>query len=292
MWNGAGMRGSIYNKIIDPIRDTIVSLEALIEEAFGGLMGDQRESLRVIYVNTWGLYTLVMDIVTALGLDKLSTRSYLLDELHKYINPMITKSQELLDEVDGPLTEEQQVAVEFVHQTSNLLLRFVQNLWISSQIQQNTLAIQKQAFDLSSVFQDINLQQNNDDIDLHYTMPNDIPLVYGDPEKTRLCLHYILQNALWFTESGSVDIQLSHKRNRVEVLVQDSGIGIAPHHLSQIFDPFWQHDKNTEGLGLGLFIARALLHLQGSRLSVESQIGQGTKARFSLPTASTVQTST
>jgi len=105
--------------------------------------------------------------------------------------------------------------------------------------------------------------------------------VIGDPARLRQILHNLVGNAIKFTESGSVTVVAKHnaERGRARIAVYDTGVGIAPEHLSMVFDAFHQADgsfkRRFAGTGLGLTIARELARAMGGDLLVTSQLGKG-----------------
>ena len=111
-------------------------------------------------------------------------------------------------------------------------------------------------------------------------MPRPCPVV-GDPARLRQILHNLVGNAIKFTETGSVTVVAKHnaERGRARIAVHDTGVGIAPEHLSVIFDAFHQADgsftRRFAGTGLGLTIARELARAMGGDLLVTSQLGKG-----------------
>jgi signal transduction histidine kinase len=111
--------------------------------------------------------------------------------------------------------------------------------------------------------------------------------VYADREKLQQILTNLLANALKFSPEGG-RIEISHRLagDRVEIRVTDRGIGIAPEHLEQIFEPFVQVDeglkKSHDGIGLGLAISRELALGMGGDLSVESEFGRGSTFTLTL----------
>jgi signal transduction histidine kinase len=100
----------------------------------------------------------------------------------------------------------------------------------------------------------------------------------------------LLSNAVKFTERGSVVVSTGTLDNGFGyVNVKDTGIGIAPEHLSVIFEQFRQVDgsstRRAGGTGLGLTITRHLVHMHGGEIFVESQPGVGSTFTFTLPPA-------
>lgn len=113
--------------------------------------------------------------------------------------------------------------------------------------------------------------------------------VTGDPNRLQQVFWNLLSNALKFTpKGGSVEIILERVHSHLEVHVIDSGEGIAPEFLPNVFDRFRQQDSSTTrrhgGLGLGLAIVKQLVELHGGSIHVESAgVGKGTAVRVMLP---------
>ena len=105
-------------------------------------------------------------------------------------------------------------------------------------------------------------------------------LVNADPDRLAQVVRNLLSNALRHTpEGGRIDVRAFRQDGHVCVEVQDTGPGIPPEHLPHVFDRFWRGDpsraRETGGSGLGLSIARSLIHAMGGRIGVNSQVGQG-----------------
>jgi signal transduction histidine kinase len=97
----------------------------------------------------------------------------------------------------------------------------------------------------------------------------------------------LLGNAVKYTERGEVGLEIRPTSEGAEILVWDTGIGVAPSHLKRIFEPFWQVDPSQRshggGTGLGLSVVRRLTQLLQGDVSVESTVGQGTTFKVRLP---------
>jgi signal transduction histidine kinase/ActR/RegA family two-component response regulator len=112
-------------------------------------------------------------------------------------------------------------------------------------------------------------------------------LYRGDPTRIRQVLFNLISNALKFTETGEVAVEISRQDQTVRIAVSDTGIGIAPEHLARLFSKFEQADASTTrrfgGAGLGLSICRELVQLMGGAIGVESREGQGSCFAVDLP---------
>ena len=115
-----------------------------------------------------------------------------------------------------------------------------------------------------------------------------VPVVQADPEKIGWVLNQLLDNGIKFTPSGgSVEIILKESgSNLVDISMTDTGIGIPPGRLQEIFEPFHQLDASSTrsygGTGLGLSLVRQIVEAHGSMLDVRSVAGQGSTFKFSL----------
>jgi signal transduction histidine kinase len=115
-------------------------------------------------------------------------------------------------------------------------------------------------------------------------------MVWADPGRLRQVLLILLDNAIRYTpDNGVVRLEAFSQQKYCQVIVSDNGIGIAPEHLSHIFDRFYQAnptgEDNARSNGLGLSIARGIILALEGKIHIESQPGQGTRVILELPTA-------
>ena len=125
---------------------------------------------------------------------------------------------------------------------------------------------------------------------LQAPVASNLPMVWADPDRTRQVLINLINNAVKFTSPGgvvTVQGQVTGDRDFVRMSVMDTGCGITEENCAHVFERLFQQSGESEasrkGLGLGLFISREIVGLQGGRLSVESKIGRGSTFSFTVP---------
>ncbi|MEW6734436.1 MAG: PAS domain S-box protein [Acidobacteriota bacterium] len=126
-------------------------------------------------------------------------------------------------------------------------------------------------------------------IQLNTVFEMDVGLISGDPDRLQQVIWNLLSNAIKFTpERGRVDVQVKRVNTSMEVMINDTGIGISPDFLPYVFERFRQADgsitRTHSGLGLGLAIVRHLVELHGGTVEVASPgVGKGTSFKVVIP---------
>jgi signal transduction histidine kinase len=119
-------------------------------------------------------------------------------------------------------------------------------------------------------------------ITLHTDIASDLPLIKMDPERLTQALINIMKNGMQAIGHGGILSVKTHSfKDRVEVIVSDSGPGIPPEQMEKIFN--YYYTTKEKGVGLGLPIAHRIIEAHGGQLGVESQLGLGTKVTVTLP---------
>ena len=127
-------------------------------------------------------------------------------------------------------------------------------------------------------------------LDFRIVLPDHAAPLSSDPQKVRQVLLNLLSNAINYTAAGGVTLTLAAPTaGPVTFEVADTGMGIARDHLARVFDAFWQAAPATTrtvgGTGLGLSVSRRLAELLGGTLTVESELGVGSRFTLALPVA-------
>jgi signal transduction histidine kinase/HPt (histidine-containing phosphotransfer) domain-containing protein len=195
------------------------------------------------------------------------------------------------------LDSEQRGFVGKVQNASRSLMNLINDVLDLSKIEAGEVVLENQPFDLPKLLRDVAEmladQARAKHIELLTHVPRDLPRrLRGDLTRVRQIITNLLSNAVKFTERGQVDLTLASKargegRIELRIVVQDTGIGIAPEVVERLFRPFTQADASTTrrfgGTGLGLSIVRQLAHLMGGEVGVTSEPGVGSRFEVSLP---------
>ncbi len=205
-----------------------------------------------------------------------------------------------------PLDQEQKEYVEIIDKSGNTLLSLINDILDISKIESNKMELEAAEFDLEACAYDITrilasrAREQGITLQLYYAADCPCHLV-GDAERIRQLLFNLVGNAIKFTEEGGVGIFVNalnqdQQRARIEIVVEDSGIGIAAEDQARLFDAFVQADGSTTrrfgGSGLGLTICKRLVELMAGTIEVDSEAGQGSRftVTLELPLADKQQT--
>ena len=202
-----------------------------------------------------------------------------------YIELMITESL-------GSITEEQKHALQVSQQSTNRLENLIEDLIMVSLASRGELSIKQEQMDIQRIanlaVKTFTGKASERGVKLHAVIDEDVPPVQADSQKTAWVLQQLIDNGIKFTASGG-SVVVSVKRegeNLVIVSVTDTGIGIPPSQLNDIFEPFHQLDGSSTrrygGTGLGLSLVRQIIEAHGSMLEVQSVEGRGSTFKFPL----------
>jgi signal transduction histidine kinase/CheY-like chemotaxis protein len=199
------------------------------------------------------------------------------------------------------LGRENQENVGIIYRSGEHLLSLINNVLDLSKIEAGKTTLNPKSFDLHRLLDDIHdmfqIQAEEKNLQLIMEYELDIPqYIITDEVKLRQVLINLINNALKFTQSGGVSIRVGYQKNTranedadtINFEVEDSGTGIAPEELGEIFEAFSQTTTGKqaqEGTGLGLPISRQFVSLMGGDIQVKSQVDKGTTFFFDIQVA-------
>lgn len=215
-------------------------------------------------------------------------------ELRTPLNAIVGFSDLLAEGTPGELNVKQKRFVDHIKKGSAHLLQLINDILDLSKIEAGQLDIHSENFQvldaLPEVLSTIAPLAMARKIQIQHTLEADLA-VYADRVRFKQILYNLLSNAVKFTpEGGRVHIECAAEENFVSLSVTDTGIGIRPEDQAMVFEEFRQVEGKesaaTEGTGLGLAITKRLVERQGGRISLQSELGKGSRFSFTLPLGS------
>jgi signal transduction histidine kinase/ActR/RegA family two-component response regulator len=189
------------------------------------------------------------------------------------------------------LSERQRDRLSVIHRSGEALLAILNDVLDLSKIEAGKLELEHMEFELGEVargaYSAFTALANKKGLSFALDIERARGRYMGDPTRLRQILYNLISNALKFTEQGEIRVTAQHNGEMLEVSVRDTGVGIARENLEKLFLKFDQLDSSTTrrfgGTGLGLAICRELAHLMKGEISVESELGLGSKFILRVP---------
>ncbi|MCL2399401.1 MAG: ATP-binding protein [Defluviitaleaceae bacterium] len=215
-------------------------------------------------------------------------------EIRTPMNAIIGMSEIILRENLSHTARDQAATIK---QSGNHLLSIINDILDLSKVESGKLKITNVEYLFHSTIHDVinmvKMRMSNPEVQFVVYMGHDIPNeLFGDEVRLRQILINILANAVKYTQKGHISLDISGKKANDDTLlltikIKDTGIGIKPEDIDNLFCEFAQFDleknQNVEGTGLGLHIAKSLITLMGGEVEVNSVYGEGSEFVISLP---------
>jgi len=212
-------------------------------------------------------------------------------ELRTPLNSVIALSGVLNRRLASQIPEEEYSYLEVIERNGKHLLDLINDILDISRIEAGREEIEITSFNpcnlINEVVSMIMPQAKQKHIKLLVNKNDCGFFITSDAGKCRQILQNLVSNAVKFTEKGKVEIAVTQKGDKFEIVVSDTGIGISEDHLVHIFDEFRQADSSTSrkfgGTGLGLAIAKKYANLLGGTILVKSVLDKGSEFTLTMP---------
>ncbi|QQE64936.1 hypothetical protein GFS31_16200 [Leptolyngbya sp. BL0902] len=224
-------------------------------------------------------------------------------ELRTPLNAILGMTEGFQEQVFGPMTPEQRRSIATIERSGRHLLALINDILDLAKIESGKLTLQRAAVPVSylcdSSLTFVRQQATQKEIQLSTHIPPNLPDLVVDELRIRQVLINLLNNAVKFTPNGgqvslTVEAQRQPGAAWITFAVTDSGIGIAPEAIGQLFKPFTQIDsalnRQYTGTGLGLALVKQLVDLHGGTVFVSSTLGRGSCFTVRLPYAAVAHT--
>jgi len=254
-----------------------------------------KELVDIDYDNERIGYIIVLKNITSFREQDLAKTHFIATVSHELKTPLASSdfSLKLLeDERIGHLTSEQHELVESLKQDNLRMIKIVSELLNLSQVESGNIQLQPQPVAPAQVLEyaldTVRKQAAQKQVNIQTHIPEQLPSILADVEKTAWVLVNLLTNAIRYSPAGSaVQLTIAQTADTLTFSVKDEGKGIPAAFREKIFERFYQvpgtHTQKSSGLGLA--IAREFIEAQGGTIGVESEEGKGSLFYFSLPVA-------
>ncbi|MEW6084048.1 MAG: response regulator [Chloroflexota bacterium] len=224
-------------------------------------------------------------------------------ELRTPLNSIIGLSESLSDEVIGSLNDKQKNYINTISESGRHLLDLINEVLDLAKIEAGQMRLNRSSVEIRAVAQAslrlINqLAQEKGQV-IQLDLQGQLDFIHADERRLKQMLVNLLSNAVKFTPRGGtvgLEVSESQEDNVVKFTVWDTGIGIAEEDLTNLFRPFVQLesdlDRQAAGTGLGLALVAQMARLHGGSVSVESELGKGSRFSISLPWGSGLEADT
>jgi len=212
-------------------------------------------------------------------------------ELRTPLNAVLGYSELLADGLYGDIPQKALDVLERIQANGKHLLSLINDVLDISKIEAGQLTLALDDYSVETIVQSVvaatgSLAQAKG-LEVKTNVPNDLPMGRGDERRLTQVLLNLVSNAIKFTDTGGVEVRVQAVNGEFNIMVCDTGPGIAPKDQATIFEQFQQIDNTSTrkkgGTGLGLSISRQLVGMHGGRIDLDSTVGVGSTFSIVVP---------
>jgi len=180
-----------------------------------------------------------------------------------------------------------------IRDNSQYLTRLIEDVIDISKIETGQFTVKPEKAHLKNIFKQLHISFQNEvgnrqeDVDLIMDIPEQETVLHTDVTRLEQVIHKLMSNAVKFTSRGSIRFGYTEEPGWVRFFVKDTGTGIGEKNISRVFDRFVKIAADDQrihrGTGIGLFLAKEIVHFLDGKIWLESEYGQGTSVYFTLP---------
>ncbi|NTW22516.1 HAMP domain-containing histidine kinase [Candidatus Falkowbacteria bacterium] len=192
----------------------------------------------------------------------------------------------------GPISDKAKESLGIVQSSADRLSVLVDDLLNVSRIEQGRMAMSPKPTDVSSVIKEtmaeLRVQSEQKGLSMVYQPhKEELPLISIDSERFKQILFNLVGNAIKYTPKGQVEVMTEEKNQRLEIKIKDTGLGMSAKARERLFEKFYriqtEETSNITGTGLGLWITKQLITMQGGEITIDSIEKVGTQITISFP---------
>lgn len=261
------------------------------------------EGVTIVGVVIVTVFIMTLGSFVIRGVEKIAEANILKTEFisiisHQLCSPLsaIKWNMEVIETERDPkqcLPEKQMIFLQNVKKSNEQMLKMVTDLLEVARIDQEKAVFENSTLDMAGLVEasvaDFQSPAAEKNIEIVSHIDSGVQKACVDERKMRIVLDNLIGNAIKYSrEGGKVDIKLKEERGKIIFSIQDWGVGIPRHQHDKIFEKFFRSKNEsryrTEGVGIGLYLVRAILKHCGGKVWFESEAGEGSTFYFNLPT--------
>lgn len=241
-----------------------------------------------------GYVYIFQDLTDEVNIDRAKTNfiATISHEMRTPLTPLRGNLDMLRSGMAGTINDQQRAMIEDMRlQTSNMT-RLVTNMIVVAELDAGALNIELEPTQVKPIVDKaawpLRKALKTKNIELQIDLPEDLPMVLADTIQLRTIMEHLLDNAMKYTDQGSITVRGRQSDTHVQIDVIDTGHGIAPTLIDRVFDRFVRgegdesNNRADRGIGLGLSIVKELVEYHHGQIWVTSQVGQGSTFSFLL----------
>ncbi|WP_421781121.1 PAS domain-containing sensor histidine kinase [Kiloniella litopenaei] len=291
---GMGTRGAIsglrQNGEVFPAEATIIKIGEGEQQTFAAVVRDVSERIKV--QNQLREAKDMAEIASQMKSSFLANMSH---ELRTPLNAIIGFSEFITEEHLGPIAHPKyREYIGDILDSGKHLLTIVNDILDLSRIEAGEIQLNESVVcvrqSILSAYRFVKRQAKVKNITLDANLSDDLPYLFADERLVKQIIINLATNAVKFTPDGGAvkaEVRRVDGDSGIAIVISDTGIGIPKDDIARVIKPFEQcessYTKTIEGTGLGLSLARSLMHLHGGELSIESELGHGTSVVLTFP---------
>jgi signal transduction histidine kinase len=262
-------------------------------EMGGKVIGARSAAVRSKDGEHLGTVVVLRDVTAEAEADRLKDAfvAHVSHELRTPLTAIKGYSELMLIGATGTLEEEQRQFVKTIHHHTESLVNMINTLLDFSEMEaRGELLLNRHPVQLSALVKAItepwHLQMGDKRLTFSVEISDDLPRINADVKRLQWVIENLVRNAWQNTsEGGSVTVRLYERDGDVILDVTDTGVGISAHHQQKLFTRFYRVERaaNIRGIGLGLYVSKAVLEAHGGKIRVSSERGAGSTFSLILP---------
>jgi signal transduction histidine kinase len=234
----------------------------------------------------------VVDQVVRLNKMKSEFISVASHQLRTPISAIKWETELLLTKFKKGLNQKQLKNIETISGLSNRMIRLISDLLDVARIDQGRLMLKKESVNIQKIVSDVVSELSSfakaRNINVVYEENKKIPATCGDSSRIKMVVENLIDNSIKYSANrGRIEIKLIKKSGSIQFSIKDNGVGIPEEQQSRVFEKFFRSNNSvryqTEGTGLGLYIAKSIVEQSGGKMWFNSVEGLGTIFIFTLP---------